>query len=151
MQQSATAQTKVHSELLLWSVLNSCSCLCSFMPELLQSFPVHLSSASFKHTTKSLKQCCLPCPESSQNWPYFSSTCFSPLTAHWFTNTVQTCFSELQMSQLDHSCRLDWTPVSLHNLPAMLFFWYFHSLSSLCAHALTYAVLSGAVSHAKLD
>ena len=63
MQQNATAPTKIHSELLLWPVLNSCSCLCSFMPGLLQSSPVQLSSASFKHTTKSSKQCCLPCPE----------------------------------------------------------------------------------------
>ena len=36
---------------------------------------------------------CSPCPESSQNWPYLSSSCFSPLAAHWFMNAVQTRFA----------------------------------------------------------
>ena len=34
--------------------------------------------------------CCSLCPECSQNVSYFSSFCFSPLPAPWFTNTVQT-------------------------------------------------------------
>ena len=88
-------------------------------------------------TTKSLRQRCSPFPESSPNWPYLSS-CFSPLAAHWCTDTVQTCFPVLQLPQLDRPCLLDWTPERFQtNPPAMLFFWYFHSLFSLCGRALT--------------
>ena len=59
----------------------------------------------------------------------------------------------------DYSCLLDWTPDSLQtNLPATFFFWYFHSLSSLCVHALTWSeifflccTVCRTVSLAKLD
>ena len=58
-----------------------------------------------------------------------------------------------------HSCLLEWTPYSLQtNPPATLFLWYFHSLSSLCAHTclvrdlfLMLHRLSGTVSLSKLD
>ena len=50
-----------------------------------------LAALSFSKTNyKSPKQCCLPCPKSSQIWPYLSSSCLFPLAAHWFMNTVQT-------------------------------------------------------------
>ena len=47
---------------------------------------------------------------------YLFSFCSSPLAAYWFTNTVQTCFSMVQLSQVDRSCLLDWTEVT--NQPA---------------------------------
>ena len=74
-------------------------------------------------------------------------------------NTVQTRFFVLKLPELDCSCLLDWTLDSLQtNPPATLFFWYFHSLSSLCVHTLTWSEiffmlhsLSETVSLAKLD
>ena len=81
-----------------------------------------------------------PCTESTQNWPYLPSSCFSPLAAHWFTNTVQTHFSVLQLPQTYRSCLLNWPHESLQtNSPATLVFWYFHSLSSLSMHALAWS------------
>ena len=110
---------------------------------------------------KNSKQRYSPCTKSSQNRPYLSSPCLSPLAAHWFTNTVQTRFNVLQLPQLGRSCLLDWTAHSLQtNPPAALYLGYFYSLSSLCAHALTcleifflrcIVHLSGTVSLAKLD
>ena len=51
-----------------------------------------LSSVFLKETTRSSKQRCSPRPERSQHSPYLASSYFSPLAAHWFTNTVQTRF-----------------------------------------------------------
>ena len=49
-------------------------------------------------------------------------------------------WNEMQLPQLYRSCLLDWTPESLQtNQPATLFFWSFHSLSSLCVHALAWS------------
>ena len=112
----------------------------------------------FQTNYKKFKQPCSPCPESSLNWPNLSSPCFSPLAAHWFTNTVQTCFSVLQLRQLDLSWPLDWTKTLLTNPRAtLLFVWYLYSLSSLYAHARTHFEvffmvhrLSGTLSLAKL-
>ena len=55
----------------------------------------------FQTNYKKFKQPCSPCLESSLNWPDLSSPCFSPLAAHWFSNTVQTRFSVLQLRHLD--------------------------------------------------
>ena len=69
-----------------------------------------LSSVSLTETTKKFKTTLLALSLSSPNWPYLSS-CFSPLAAQRFTNTLQTCkYSVLQLPQLDHSWLLDWTP-----------------------------------------
>ena len=46
-------------------------------------------------------------------------------------NTVQILFL-LQLH--DSSCLLDWTPDSLQTNPPSVFFWSFHSQSSLCTH-----------------
>ena len=52
----------------------------------------------------------LPCPEHSPNLPSLSLSCFTPLAARWFTNTVQTCFSLLQLPQFNSSWLLDCIP-----------------------------------------
>ena len=121
-------------------------CLCSFRPWLLQFSPAWLFSVFLKQTTKSSKQHCSPCLESSQNLPYLSP-CFSPLVVHWFMNIVQTCFSVLQLPQLYCSCLLDRTPEGLKtNPPAKLFIWYFHfpsvSMHSLGQISFSYAAPS---------
>ena len=43
-----------------------------------------------------------------------------------------------QLPQLEGSCLLDRTPDSLQTKPPATLFFYFHSLSSLCAHTLTW-------------
>ena len=69
--------------------------------------------------------------------PYLSSF-FSPLAAHWFMDTVQTCFPVLQLPQLDRSRLLDWTPERFQNQStSYALLRYFHSLFSLCVRALT--------------
>ena len=120
---------------------NSWFCLCSFTLCLLQLSPVWLSALSHKQTTKCSKQRCPPCPEISPNGPCLSSSGFPPLAAHWFTNTAQTHFSVLQLLQFDRSvCLPELLTVYVQiNPPATLFFWYFHSLSSLCTHTLTWS------------
>ena len=50
-----------------------------------------LAALSISKTNyESPEHCCLPCPKSSQIWPYLSSSFFFPLAAHWLMNTVQT-------------------------------------------------------------
>ena len=100
---------------------------------LLQFCPVWLSSASLKQTAESSEQRCSPFLESSQNWPHLSSSCFSPLAAHSFRNTVQTRFSVLY-----RSCLLDWTPKSLQTNGQLLSFsdTSILCLNSVCTHSL---------------
>ena len=117
---------------------NSCFCLCSFTPCLLQFSPVWLSALSHRQTTKSSKQRCPPCPEISQNGPYLSPSGLPPLAAHWFTNTVQTRFSVLRTTASIRpflSACLNSRQFSYKSL----FFWYIQSLSSLCTRALTWS------------
>ena len=86
-------------------------------------------------------------PRVSKNWPHFVSPCFSLLIAHWFRDTVQTLFTLLYLPQLNCSWLLDWTSENLPANPStQLILWYFHSLSSLCMHALTWHHLSGTLS-----
>ena len=94
---------------------------------------VWLSSVSHKQTTNSSKQRCLPCPESFQNWPYFSS-CFSPLAAHWFTKTVQSHFSVLHQHQLD--CLFDWTQFTNQPTTSTLILILLFCLPSVCMQLL---------------
>ena len=82
---------------------------CPQMPQKLLSV-----SLMVKQTTKKSKQCCSSfCPENSQNWSFTS--CFSPLAAQWFMNTVQTCFSVLQLPQLNCSWLHDSADCSVSN------------------------------------
>ena len=70
----STDATKIVVSAFVFSCLDHCS---SLLPGCLN----HLLN------NHNLNHCCSPCPESSQNWPYLSSSCFSPLAAHWFMNT----------------------------------------------------------------
>ena len=66
-----------------------------------------------------------PLPHVTQTWQ---------VTHHMWHRTNSLLCATAASSRL--LCLLDWTPESLQtNLPAMLFFRYFHSLSSLCVHA----------------
>ena len=80
---------------------------CPQMPQRLLSLPFSFTSwllqlSSFwlswvfpKQTTDGSEQHCLPCLESFWNRPHFSSSCFSSLVAHWFTDTDTNKFSSL--------------------------------------------------------
>ena len=87
---------------------------------------------------KKIKQRCSPCPESSQDWPYLSLSCFSPFAAHWFTDTVQTRFSVQQLPQLGRSWLLDWT-LKVYKPTRLLRFFSDTSILCLpfvCTHSL---------------
>ena len=62
--------------------------------------------------------------------------------AHWFTgeySIVQTSFSVLQLPQLNRSLLATWLNLQTNYPPATFLFSHFHSVSYLCAHALTWS------------
>ena len=87
--------------------------VCSVTPWLLQFSPVRLPSVSLKQTAISSKQRCSPCPESSQNWSYLSSSCFSPMAAHC-SRIQYKRFFVLQLPQPDHPGRSTPSETELH-------------------------------------
>ena len=90
-------------------------------------------------------------------FPKLTSFCFSPLAAHWFTNTVQTRFSVLQLAASTRPLLSTWwNSWQFANQPTTLMVPVF--VFPLCARTrwvrdlfLMLHRLSGRVSRAKLD
>ena len=117
-----------------------------------------LSSVPLKQSAISSKQCCSPhavrivlrVPQNDHL-----------VSLHWLSNDswIQYKLTSLCYNCLNLNAPVYLTLDSLHtNPPATLFSRYFHSLSSLCVHTLTWSEiffmlhrLSETVSHAKLD